>query len=589
MSGDTVKVQDMQEPWVSEFMQSTGFGTKLSVPKSAPPSSGDKEQRFIQQYMDSTPPPPADKGVPGTIEGPGAYLTGQMPTDASLSRTPFENPYPQSNILLNKDGTKPIRPTQQRRWQSPGIGSPEISNDLGNYPASEFIPGSEPRGGFKVAEGMQGQEGRNESLKWASVGSAAIAILAGMGFTMNRDNPGREKGFVAVAGVTLIAAVVTLVLYLQSGPTENLTGYRDDGRKLLQKTGFSPPFYPQQRDEADEVIYPNPPVPADTYGQRLQEQGTDPDKLEGPRANVGYKRSMPTPDGHPVLSEKQLMRSPGNINMDEGTFKEYMRRMNGEAPPQVVQSHPYYTFNAEWDHRPQIDDSSRYHGISDSPSQMHRKSIYRDPKLQQAGARRMHLKDPPYGSVQPLSKVHPWMDKDESGTGPAFFASPGEKLIAEMKNAPVQNMLHKSSPTIEILEDEADQSSKQSAADMMKERMALDSRNNVGEPDMDFLRPEEAMSDKKRRMMNRSYQQPDERQDIHVDNGAPPKTIKLDKGRILPQDTVNIHGTPDEKQPVNQDQPTRAEDAEDMFLSAFLEKTTPDQGTIEKAMMARRE
>lgn len=584
----------MQDPWVSEFMQSTGFGTKLTVPESTPSSTGVKEQRFVQQYMDSIPPPPADKGVPGTIEGPGAYLTGQMPTDKSLSRTPFENPYPKSNILLNKDGTKPLQPTQQRKWQSPGIGNPEISNDKSNYPASQFIPGSAPSGGFKVKEGMEGSDApkdKNESLKYGSIASAAIAILAGFGFTMNRNNPSREKGFVTVAGITVVAAIVLLVLYLQSGSKsgENLVGYRENGRKLLQKTGFSPPYYPQQRDQADQEIYPNPPVPDDTFEQRLKSQGTDLDRLEGPRGNVGYKRSMPTPDGRAVLPSNKLMRSPGNINMDDATFREYMRRMNGEAPPQVVQSHPYYTFNAEWDHRAQIDDSSRYHGISDEPGQMHRKSIYREPKLQQAGAKRMHLKDPPYGSVQPLSKVHPWMEKDESGTGPAFFASPGEKLIAEMKNAPVQNMLHK--PSIEIIEDSAEErSSKQNAADMMKERMALDSRDNVGKPDMEFLKPQEDMSDKKRRMMSKAYQQPQEREEVQINKeNAPPRTIKLDKGRILPQEALNIHGTPDESQPVNQTQPTRAEDSEDMFMSAFLEKTTPDQSVIEKAMNSRRE
>lgn len=584
----------MQEPWVNEFMQSTGFGNKLSVPQSAPSSTGVREQRFIQQYGESIPPPPAALGIPGTIEGQGAYLTGQMPVSKSLSTTQFEAPYPKSNILLNKDGTKSIQPTQQRKWQSPGIGDPQISNDLGNYPASEFIPGSKATGGFRVKESQGAAKEKNEGLKYGSIAGAVVAILAGAGVTMNRDNPTREKSFWGVLVVGTIAAITLLVLYLRSGEDgtkapENLVGYRENGRKLLQKTGFSPPYYPQQRDQPDPEIYPNAPEQMDTFGKRMQEQGTNSDKLEGPRANVGYYRGAPTPDGRRTLPSNQLMRSPGNQNMDEGTYDEYMRRLQGESIPQVVQSNPYYTFNAEWDHRPQIDDSSRFHGIADEPGQMHRKSIYRDPKLQQAGAKRMHLKDPPPGSVMPLSKTHPWMEKDESGTGPAFFASPGEKLTAEMGGAHVQDMLHprKNTPEIEILEDTS--TAESNAASMMKERLALDERNeHAPKADPEFLKPQEVMSDRKRRQMMKQYQQPLEREEIEPFKQSPPETIKLDKGRIMPKQ-MDIHGSPEENQPVNQEQPTRAEDAEDMFLSAFLEKTTPDQAVIEKEMQSRRE
>lgn len=583
----------MQEAWVNEFMQSTGFGTKLTVPQTSPSSTGTKEQRFIQQYQDSIPPPPAEKGIPGTIEGAGAFLTGRMPVNQSLSTTNFETPYPQSNILLNKDGTRPIRPTQQVHYQAPGIGNVGPANESVPNPASQFIPGSKATGGFKIKEGMEGNDkNREETYKYVSIGFAVVAVLSGLGVTMvdSRFDSKKEKGLIGVAGVSTILAISFLVVYFRSGDgsgtksPEALVGYRENGRKLLQETGFSPPYYPQQRDQADREIAPNPPDAMNTMGDRMKHQGTDPNLLEGPRANVGYKRSMPTPDGHPVLPAKQLMRSPGNYNMDSGTFEEYMRRMNGEAPPQVVQSHPYYTFNAEWDHRPQIDDSDRFHGIVDEPNQMHRKAIYRQPKLQQAGAKRMHLKDPPPGSVMPLGKTHPWLENDESGTGPAFFASAGEKLVAEVRNSHVQDMIHpsKEGPTIEILDDDQGQT----AADMMKERLRLDGEEAVGQADPDFLKPEEVMSERKMRAKTKQYQQPPKREALGVPKEAPPRTLNLDKGRKMPP---SIHDSAEDSQPVNQEMPSKAEDASDMFLSAFLEKTTPDDSTIEEAMNSRRE
>lgn len=586
----------MQEAWENEFLQSTGFGNKLTVPKSTPSSTGVKEQRFINQYNESIPPPPAELGIPGTVEGPGAFLSGQLPLKDSLSRTKFEKPYPQSNILLNTDGTYPIRPTEQKTWQAPGIGNVGPANESVPNPASQFIPGSKPTGGFKIKEGMTGApaEDRDDNYKYASVAFAAVAVLGGFGFTMSRDNPQKEKGLVAVSGISTILAIAFLVVYLRSGGDgkgsegpESLTGYMADGRKLLQKTGFSPPYYPQQRDQADEEIAPNPPDAMNNIGSRLRHQGTNPNKMEGPRANVGYRRSEPTPDGHPVLKANQLMRSPGNYNMDSGTFQEYMRRMNGEAPSQVVQSHPYYTFNAEWDHRPQIDDSSRFYGITDEPNQMHRKAIYRQPKLQQAGAKRMHLKDPPPGSVMPVGKTHPWMENDETQTGPAFFASAGEKLVAEVRGGHVKDMMHprKGGPTIEILDDEVEVS----AADKMKERLSLDSQaqDMVGHVDEDFLKPQEVMSDRKMRAKTGQFQQVPEREAFGVPDGSrPPRTVNLDKGRKMPP---SIHESPEDDQPVNQGVPTKAEESSDMFLSAFLEKTTPDQGVIEEAMNSRRE
>jgi hypothetical protein len=154
-----------------------------------------------------------------------------------------------------------------------------------------------------------------------------------------------------------------------------------------------------------------------TFEDRLRFQGTDPNSLEGPRAGLGYQRS-PLPEGRKTLPVAALMRAPEDSNMDAPTFAEYMRQLGGELPNQFYQAHPFYTFNAEWDTRGQIDDDQTQFGISSSPGQMNRKFKYKDPRIQQAGAKTSHLKDPPPGAVPPLEKTHPWLERDENGTAP---------------------------------------------------------------------------------------------------------------------------------------------------------------------------
>lgn len=582
----------MDQPWYGDFMSSTGFSQKLGVPKT-PSRSGPKEAAFYNQYEKSIPPPPASLGVPGTVNGPGAFLSGQMPLRDSLGTTRYGTPYPQSNILLNKDGTKPIRPTQQKYWQAENVGK-QSDGEIQKQemrPASEFIPGSSPTGGFRIhsRERQDASCEKNEVLKFIAIGSGILAIFAGLGSAARKNY---EKQFGAVALISLIVAIGTLIAYSQSGKktggnetrdNENMAGYipdTPDGRKLLMKTGFSPPTYPRQTDQADPIIDPKAPDPEDSVKQRYKFQGANPNQIEGPRANMGYQRSVPTPDGHPTLQSSQLMRSPGNYNMDKGTFEEYMRRMNGEAPPQVAQKQPYYTFNAEWDNRPQIDDSSTYHGIADEPGQMHRKSIYRQPKLQQAGAKRMHLKDPPPGSVMPLQKTHPWMERDESGMEPAFLAAPGEKMIAEINR---QNDIP-DHPELTQFQDPTE------TRNFVKERMSVNPAQEIEPLDNDFMKPESVMSDKKKRIMSGAFDAPLEREQLNVPGMPAPAQTDLHKGYPAPpaqpqeeqppkEEVAGLHSTFDDEQAEAGDG-----ESDNPFLSAFSEKKLPDKKTIDDAM-----
>lgn len=598
----------MTDKWYNEFMDSTGFAVKQKIPESVS-KTGSKEREFIQQYQgsDSQPPPPK-LGVPGTITGPGAIISGTLPTQDSNApnNQPFREPYPNSNVLLNKDGIKPVYPTEQKDWQAVGIGPNVAPSSQLNAPASKAIPNSKPSGGFKV-EWMKGSsENRNVNYAYAASGFGALAVLSGGAFALKKGNK-YEKQYGGVAALSTVIAFILLGLYYSSsseepnGAENQLAGYLPDQRKVLQDTNFAPPIYPLQRDQQTPKVYQSVGDAENNVQDRYNSQGLDTNSLEGPRENTGYRRSMPTPDGRKTLAASELMRSPGNSNMDDGTFHEYMRRMNGEAPSQLVKSHPYYTFNAEWDHRSQIDDSDKFYGITDEPSQMLRKSLYRNPKIQQAGAKRMHLKDPPPGSVQPLQKVHPMMERDTEATGPAFFAGPGEKMMGSTNQQPIFDEIQ--------IPDMNHEDKIVNAQDLMKERMSLNPAESLPSVDKDFLKPENVMSDRKRAMLTGQYAAPPERENLNMPpkpTHGPPETIDLNKGRIMPDhqppapietqkapekmDLNNsIHSSPEENQPVNQENPSVAEDSEHSFLSAFLEKTTPSQSVIDSALQSRRE
>ena len=260
-----------------------------------------------------------------------------------------------------------------------------------------------------------------------------------------------------------------------------------DGPKADEPAEFG--VIPQRRDQPDADPFRPPPDPMNTFEDRLLFQGTDPNSLEGPRAGVGYQRS-PLPEGRKTLPVAALMRAPEDSNMDAPTFAEYMRQLGGELPNQFYQAHPYYTFNAEWDKRTQIDDDQTQFGISSSPDQMNRKFKYKDPRIQQAGAKTSHLKDPPPGAVPPLEKTHPWLERDENGTAP-----PAALLITPIATEREVAHSYRRGNTVEIEELAGDSTDDKQLDSLGRERIHVP--RDAGPP-----APIETMSEKKRRQLN---------------------------------------------------------------------------------------
>jgi hypothetical protein len=250
----------------------------------------------------------------------------------------------------------------------------------------------------------------------------------------NGYNGGRDKSWAASTIVLLSLASVSTWLYVQedkivvpSGSGEGMHGAGQGKRRALMRDNLGSSggtaIQPRQTDQLDVNPYPKMDDPANGIQARMDYAGVDTNKLEGPRSNIGYRRSPATADKRSRLKARDLMRSAGNYNMDDGTFDEYMARMDGETPNQFHQTQPYMPFAADWDKaHGEIDDSNRYFGIGDSPSQSNRRWVYKEPRMQQGGARTMHTKDPPPGSVNPVSKIHPWLDVDQSGVeGPVML------------------------------------------------------------------------------------------------------------------------------------------------------------------------
>lgn len=552
----------MDKPWLNSFLSSTGLQGSQEAYDAPVNAVRQQEARGFQGVYDqaSTNPMPSALGAPGTVTSAAPFIPGTMPRGESLQHTPFRSQYENTDLMNHTDGLIPARPTEQKNWVTPGIwrnSNPVLERE----PASGPIPGSAYSGGYQE---RMGGEDSTKYLRIASAVMAGIGVLSGGAYAMNRETR-YEKQYLGVSVVSVLIAVA-LFIVSSAGNKENQRAYGD--RRVLMDTNFAPPVYPVQADQPLAQPYPAFRDPADTIESRFQMQGTDTNTLEGPRANVGYRRAPPTPDGRQVLPSSDLMRQPGNYNMDEGTYQEYMRRLNGEAPPQVVASHPYYTFNAQFENRAQIDDSATYFGIADTPSQMLRQSPYRDPKIQQAGARRMHLKDPPPGSNPPLQKTHPWMEEDESGKTPAFYATPGDERM------------HGGPEIMEIVEQEEEPDvDKMKVAEMVKERFQ---QLPPGQPvDQDFLKPQSTASERKLRLMK---------------GGEMPEPEGLHKGMPVQREPQQIEVPREQRKqvPLNEN-PADAlhstdpdgeffEDSDDLFSSQFNSNTAPSQEVIDRAL-----
>lgn len=312
---------------------------------------------------------------------------------------------------------------------------------------------------------------------------------------------------------------------------------------------------PQRRDQPDADPFRPPPDEMNTFEDRLLFQGTDPNSLEGPRAGVGYQRS-PLPEGRKTLPVAALMRAPEDSNMDAPTFAEYMRQLGGELPNQFYQAHPYYTFNAEWDKRGQIDDDQTQFGISSSPGQMNRKFKYKDPRIQQAGAKTSHLKDPPPGAVPPLEKTHPWLERDENGTAP-----PAALMITPIATEREVAHSYRRGNTVEIEELAGDGDGVDQQLDSLGRERIHVPRDTTGPP-----APIDTMSEKKRRQLNPSGTHPSATDNTRENSSSVP-AVPVPSGF-----TGGVAGGDDD------------DDSGGGFLSAFGEKPIATEEAINHAI-----
>lgn len=401
-----------------DFIKSTGFGGR---PGMAPLSSAKKSvvpdpsqygdpspaarsaeaKEFETQYHSNDARAVMKAPVPNAVKP----MQGQPVIQGAVRRSeyhgqnPLGTPLRYKNVLGDMDSRAQPGVYGDKRWAAVGVGGDQDSPELGRVAARRF-------------------RSENMSATATKLGKRELGILiavATFGFVVSvvkwngkRNNPSASKQW-GVAGVVFLAALGTASYYYKySDKTESM-----GGRLPIGDNNF--PVVPIQRGQPDPQVYRKVPDPQDNKEQRMRRVGLDGSELEGPRANYGYQRGKVTEEDYQRLQESELMRSARNMNMDKGTFNEYMARLDGEAPNQFVQKQPYMPFTAEWEERTKIDDMSTKFGVSTGPDPANRKYKYKDTRMLQAGAKTMHTKDPPPGSVPPLEKTHPWMEKDMSG------------------------------------------------------------------------------------------------------------------------------------------------------------------------------
>ncbi len=516
-----------------DFMRSTGFGTMTGLPKQPGPKPGPNASSVStapNNYANANSATPM-LSIPGTEYG-GPPTPGHMKPSSALMGHPYKTPYPDGTVVQDKSSFQNQGPTQQKRWEAVGLG-PEGSERVLTRPASDFKNRKGPEPGQKgvlsfVKEYQTGVD--YEKRRTISIVFIAVFGLCTIGFGGKWCVSDRNSQYLYALLVSLVATGVSMGFYFDSDKKTDKTVVSSSesqqatgmgfGRKALQQDNLPPGAYPIQRDQRDPKVYQNSDDPNDTFKARMDYQGTNTNTMEGPRSQLGYRRSPPAPDGRPVLKASELMRDVGAHNMDSGTFEEFMRRMDGEAPNQFVQRQPYYTFNANWENRGQIDDASTVHGISTAPGQMMRKAIYKDPKIQQAGAKTMHLKDPPPGEMG-LQKVHPWMEKDESGEPPSFMVSTPANNTGLSEHQTGEGM---------ALRDMIDSRARENNA-------MIDMNQKKPDDIPEFLKPQETMSDRKKNILSGGSVDPsisNMRRDYGPSGPGPDEPIDVNTRRPTP-------------------------------------------------------
>lgn len=459
------------------FMKTTGFAGTNTVPQAAPNpplSGGTTTQTFAGHYDKSNPRQapmvPGQMGpVSGTSQGMvtpnNGMVPGHLPPNKRINPaiTSQVDALTDANLLGNEPFTAPKAMGGAQDWRAVSVGPesdprspghtaqsmkmqgklmptftgpieklpkqpdgpfPEVTHTKSDGPKdsttvlshAEKKPVTGPKNALvQKAEKMLGE---NPQLGAYTFG---VATLVSVIFWMNYGGPW------AIA--TLVFAsigVYCLVKSKKSSNTEKNTASNDPNTYTSRHTqrpwdtSRKQNFHPYKEGQPDFIPYPKPDDAQTDLKTRLEAQGLDQSNVEGPRADYWYKRG-PTPANRERIKTKDLMRSASMVNMDEREFDEYMARLEGEAPDQFYQAHPYMSTSAFWDHRQQINDMDAIHGVSTSPGTYNRKWAYKDPRIQQAGAKTMHLKEPPPGYGEAIgSKVHPWLEPASKQVGLPF-------------------------------------------------------------------------------------------------------------------------------------------------------------------------
>lgn len=400
-------------------MSSTGFGKLNQLP---PPTQADpvRDPRLSdgmvnnmpnnaiqQQYTAAmpkrtvqvpgmAPPPPYTSGIETPLNG---LVPGHLPLRDSLDNSVKTMPYPASDRFDKPSFIRnPLPKTED--WRSVGVGPKTDRKSPGR------LASSGPNQGKYMTMVKERLGGNMPSTKSTMYGFAAVTIMLVL-MAMKRVSDGYAVGNGIIGVMILSGAIASALYYSSRGLIEGVRGLPSaDVRDISVKQKW----LPLARGQPEHNVYPKILDNEQTTMDRMKMQGTDMNNVEGPRSHYRYKRG-PTPGNQQRLQNNDLMRGASQYNMDEYEFNEFMARLEGEAPDQFYQAHAYMPFSANSDHRHQVNDMDTYYGVSTQPGQSLRKFNYIDPRMQQAGAKTSHLKDPPPGSIQPLDKVHPWMQK----------------------------------------------------------------------------------------------------------------------------------------------------------------------------------
>jgi len=404
----------------NSFMSSTGFGaTNNKPPAPTTPLTPVKTSSSATAFQKSHEPTMKAAGfVPGTISGGGDDNPGFVPGRLEDQHVPLDQKRKTDYFAAPNKIEKPSfvqpRPTRQGGWQAVGVGKKT------NNPKPGHLATSPVKSVAVAAEKLAGMENPLPA-SWCMPVALGLVAMSGWIVMTNRQY-GKYSGSNLHTGMIIalwgLAAYVMITCPKEAqhgvaaAATADCTGSGSRDSRVPwggQDTSRRQYFAPKSTGVPDPSPYPKDLDQQNTTLQRMQAQGVDMNNIEGPRGDYDYKHG-PTPANRQRLQQGDLMRTAAMYNMDEREFAEYMRRLEGGAPDQFHQAHPYHPLSAHEDHRPQLNDMDTMYGVSTQPGQMNRKNKYRDPRMAQAGAKTSHLKNPPPAGYDTMDKTHPWME-----------------------------------------------------------------------------------------------------------------------------------------------------------------------------------